>query len=62
MTFRHYFDGPFGPIRGGAPGTLLPEQPRRDRQVESTNADPYAARRANAFKWQQGIYLLFGVI
>lgn len=31
-------------------------------QVESTVADPYSTRRANAFKWQQGIYLLFGFI
>ena len=31
-------------------------------QVESTIADPYATRRENAFKWQQGIYLLFGFI
>ena len=31
-------------------------------QVESTIADPYATRRENAFKWQQGIYLLFGLI
>ena len=30
--------------------------------VESTIADPYATRRENAFKWQQGIYLLFGFI
>lgn len=31
-------------------------------QVESTIADPYAGRRESAFKWQQGIYLLFGFI
>ena len=31
-------------------------------QVDSTIADPYATRRENAFKWQQGIYLLFGFI
>jgi uncharacterized protein YggT (Ycf19 family) len=31
-------------------------------QVESTVADPYSGRRESAFKWQQGIYLLFGVL
>ncbi len=31
-------------------------------QVESTIADPYAGRRESAFKLEQGIYLLFGLI
>jgi uncharacterized protein YggT (Ycf19 family) len=36
--------------------------PLATAQVDSTIADPYATRRENAFKWQQGIYLLFGFI
>ena len=36
--------------------------PLAAEQVDSTIADPYATRRENAFKWQQGIYLLFGFI
>ena len=43
------------------PSGALPAAPAAE-QVESTIGDPYATRRENAFKWQQGIYLLFGVI
>lgn len=32
------------------------------QHVESTIADPFAARRATGFKVQQGIYVLFGLI
>ncbi|MEA2660727.1 MAG: hypothetical protein QOH08_299 [Chloroflexota bacterium] len=31
-------------------------------QTESTIADPYAGRRESAYKLQQGIYILFGVV
>lgn len=43
------------------PSGTVPATPAAE-QVESTIGDPYATRRENAFKWQQGIYLLFGVI
>lgn len=32
------------------------------QQVESTVGDPYAGRRETAFKVQQGIYVLFGLL
>ena len=32
------------------------------QHVESTIADPYAGRRENGYKVQQGIYVLFGFI
>jgi uncharacterized membrane protein len=34
----------------------------RAAQTESTIADPYAGRRESAYKLQQGIYILFGLV
>src|SRR5256885_11158101 len=42
--------------------TATPTPAPLAQHVESTVADPYAGRRANAFKVQQGIYVLFGLV
>jgi len=47
---------------GGATSSGATSVAPAAEQVESTIADPYATRRENAFKWQQGIYLVFGVL
>jgi len=44
------------PSGGGSSATPVAEQ------VESTVADPYAGQRETAYKLQQGIYILFGVV
>ena len=42
--------------------TATPTPAPLAQHVESTVADPYAGRRATAFKVQQGIYVLFGLV
>ena len=48
--------------RQSGPGPIGTPAPPVAEHVESTIADPYAGRRETAYKVQQGIYVLFGLI